>query len=273
MLIIETVKTVICLIKLTENDWNKQYRRIRPLVSPLCFVLLPSSRNNCICIPLVANVPVSDQTLLPTEQVRKPCGFYETLNMFVVAQTAPCCFVCLLQIFLKLCDSALEISNGPYNVYLFTCCIQIILIASGLSCLTYQVIVKHKESPTTQPTYSITNMNTSSSYRSRASYLVSVKLCLLYRASNNPTSDPKSVSAQCLGCCYFVYLNMFTNKGCAGYFVHIYHSCISGPLSFQVCLKSNKYPDEIEDIFHLHLATSACKCLPVCIKFFMNSFV
>lgn len=66
---------------------------------------------------------------------------------------------------------------------------------------------------------------------------------------------------------------MFTNKGCAGYFVHIYHSCISGPLSFQVCLKSNKYPDEIEDIFHLHLATSACKCLPVCIKFFMNSSV
>lgn len=48
-------------------------------VSLLCFLLPLSSCNDCICIPLVANVPVPDQTLLPAEQVS--------------AQTAPSCDV------------------------------------------------------------------------------------------------------------------------------------------------------------------------------------
>lgn len=45
--------------------------RAEPRVSPLCFVPLLSSCNNCVCVPPVANVPVPDQTLLPTEQVRQ----------------------------------------------------------------------------------------------------------------------------------------------------------------------------------------------------------
>lgn len=48
---------------------------IRLHVSLPGVVLVHSSRNNRIRIPLVANVPVSDQTLRPTKQVRSHLDF------------------------------------------------------------------------------------------------------------------------------------------------------------------------------------------------------
>lgn len=38
-------------------------------VSPLCSLLLRSPRDHRVCVPAAADVPVPDQTLLPTEQV------------------------------------------------------------------------------------------------------------------------------------------------------------------------------------------------------------
>lgn len=77
MLIIETVKTISCPIKLNRKQLEQEAEASEAFsLTAVLFVLLLSACNNCICIPLVANVPVSDQTLLPTEQVRKSCGFF-----------------------------------------------------------------------------------------------------------------------------------------------------------------------------------------------------
>lgn len=38
-------------------------------ISPLCSLLLRSPRDHRVCVPAAADVPVPDQTLLPTEQV------------------------------------------------------------------------------------------------------------------------------------------------------------------------------------------------------------
>lgn len=69
----------------------------------------------------------------------------------------------------------------------------------GSGVCTSQAIVKHKGSAT----HLLNNQcdHLLSSYRFRAYYPVSVNLCLLHRASNNPTSNPNPLSALCLDCC------------------------------------------------------------------------